>query len=64
MPHILKILVVHGVHDGDDLVDVSILLQRKAMLPGCRSAVKACTLLIGLIYALNFTYPPNTVLQL
>lgn len=54
--HILKILVVHGV-DGDAPVDVSILLEGKEILPGCGSTTKACTLLMGLIYALNLAYP-------
>jgi hypothetical protein len=55
-PHILKILVVHGA-DGEDPVDVSILLEGKEMLPGCGNTAKACTLLMGLIYALNLAYP-------
>lgn len=55
-PHILKILVVHGA-DGEDPVDVSILLEGKEMLPGCCNTAKACTLLMGLIYALNLAYP-------
>lgn len=54
--HILKILVVHG-DDGEHPVDVSIMLEGKKMLPGC--AAKACTLLMGLIYALNLAYPPT-----
>ncbi|XP_046880477.1 sterile alpha motif domain-containing protein 3-like isoform X2 [Hypomesus transpacificus] len=56
--HILKILVVHGA-DGEDPVDVSILLEGKEMLPGCGSSAKACALVMGLIYALNLAYPPT-----
>lgn len=55
--HILKILVVHEAN-GEDPVDVSILLEGKEMLPGCGSTAKACALLMGLIYALNLAYPP------
>nr|XP_029137678.1 uncharacterized protein LOC114921648 [Labrus bergylta] len=54
--HIVKILVVHGT-DGEEPVDVSILLEGKEVLTGCSSTAKACTLLMGLIYALNLAYP-------
>ena len=43
---LLKILVIHEAN-GEDPVDVS-----------CGSTAKACTLLMGLIYALNLAYPP------
>lgn len=56
--HILKILVVHGA-DREDPVDVSILLEGREMFSGCGSTAKACTLLMGLIYALNLAYPPT-----
>lgn len=56
--HILKILVVHGA-DREDPVDVSILLEGREMFPGCGSTAKACTLLMGLVYALNLAYPPT-----
>ncbi|MEQ2252171.1 hypothetical protein ILYODFUR_018959 [Ilyodon furcidens] len=56
--HILKILVVHGA-DGEDPVDVSILLEGKEILSGCGTTAKACALLMGLIYALNLAYPPE-----
>ncbi|KAL2091794.1 hypothetical protein ACEWY4_011592 [Coilia grayii] len=55
-PHTLKILVIHGVGEGP--LAVSILIDRKEILPGCGSTGKACTLLMGLIYALNLAYPP------
>ncbi|KAG1960360.1 hypothetical protein F2P79_006252 [Pimephales promelas] len=54
--HIIKILVVRGA-DGEDPVDVSILLEGKEMLSGCGNTAKACMLLMGLIYALNLEYP-------
>ncbi|XP_061838112.2 uncharacterized protein [Nerophis lumbriciformis] len=53
--HILKILVVHGA--DEDPVDVSILVEGHEILPGCNSTAKACSLLMGLIYALNLAYP-------
>lgn len=55
--HILKILVVHGA--GEDPVDVSILVEGHEILPRCNNTAKACTLLMGLIYALNLAYPPT-----
>lgn len=54
--HIVKILVVHGT-DGEEPVDVSIILEGKEVLTGCNSTAKACTLLMGLIYSLNLAYP-------
>ncbi|KAJ8002375.1 hypothetical protein DPEC_G00179260 [Dallia pectoralis] len=56
--HILKILVDHDA-DQEGPVDVSILLEGREMFPGCGSTAKACTLLMGLIYALNLAYPPT-----
>lgn len=53
--HILKILVVHG--PAEDPVDVSILLEGKAILNGCGNPAKACALVMGVIYALNLAYP-------
>lgn len=53
--HILKILVIHEA-DGEDPVDVSFLLEGKEMLQGCGNTAKACTFLMGLIYALNLAY--------
>lgn len=55
--HTLKILVVHGA--DEDPVDVSILVEGHEILPGCKSTAKACSLLMGLIYALNLAYPPT-----
>ncbi|XP_048836075.1 uncharacterized protein LOC125711317 isoform X2 [Brienomyrus brachyistius] len=56
--HVLKILVVHGA-DGEEPVDVSILLEGQEMMSGCGSTAKACMLLMGLIYGLNLAYPPK-----
>ncbi|KAL7846617.1 hypothetical protein SRHO_G00215970 [Serrasalmus rhombeus] len=56
--HILKILVIHGA-DGEDPVDVSILIDGAEILPGCCNTAKACALLMRLIYALNLVYPPT-----
>lgn len=56
--HVLKILVVHGT-DGENPVDVSIVLEGQEMLTQCGSTAKACILLMGLIYALNLAYPPG-----
>ncbi|KAI9541429.1 hypothetical protein NQZ68_029797 [Dissostichus eleginoides] len=56
--HVLKILVVHGAN-GEDPVDAALLLEDREMMPGCGSTAKACTLLMGLIYALNLAYRPT-----
>ncbi|XP_048868837.1 uncharacterized protein LOC125741668 isoform X1 [Brienomyrus brachyistius] len=56
--HVLKILVVHGA-DGEEPVDVSILLEGQEMMSGRGSTAKACMLLMGLIYGLNLAYPPK-----
>ncbi|XP_034545634.1 uncharacterized protein LOC117817198 [Notolabrus celidotus] len=56
--HIVKVLVVHGT-DREEPVDVSILLDGKEILSGCSNTAKACTLLMGFIYALNLAYPPT-----
>ncbi|KAL6463315.1 hypothetical protein MHYP_G00277060 [Metynnis hypsauchen] len=56
--HILKILVIHGA-DGEDPVDVSILLDGAEILPGCCNTAKACVLLLGPIYALNLASSPT-----
>nr|XP_033948406.1 uncharacterized protein LOC117453630 isoform X2 [Pseudochaenichthys georgianus] len=56
--HVLKILVVHGAN-GEDPVDAALLLEGREMMPGCGSTAEACTLLMGLIYALNLAYPPT-----
>lgn len=55
--HTLKILIVHGA--DEDPVDVSIIVEGHEILPGCNSTAKACSLLMGLIYALNLAYPPT-----
>ncbi|TMS17370.1 hypothetical protein E3U43_001439, partial [Larimichthys crocea] len=55
--HILKILVIHGA--DEDPVDVSILVEGHEILPGGNNTAKACSLLMGLIYALNLAYPPT-----
>ncbi|KAJ8279101.1 hypothetical protein COCON_G00061670 [Conger conger] len=54
--HVLKILVAHGASE-EDPVDVSIILEGTEVLHGCGNVAKACTLLMGLIYALNLAYP-------
>ena len=54
--HILKVLVVHAAID-EDPVDVSIIIEGNEVLIKCDNTAKACTLLIGLLYALNLEYP-------
>ncbi|XP_062331178.1 uncharacterized protein LOC134031520 [Osmerus eperlanus] len=54
--HILKVLVVHAATD-EDPVDVSIIIEGNEVLTKCDNTAKACTLLMGLLYALNLEYP-------
>ncbi|KAJ4945802.1 hypothetical protein JOQ06_023480 [Pogonophryne albipinna] len=56
--HVLKILVVYGANE-EDPVDAALLLEGREMMPGCGSTAEACTILMGLIYALNLAYPPT-----
>ncbi|XP_067105521.1 uncharacterized protein [Osmerus mordax] len=54
--HILKVLVLHAATD-EDPVDVSIIIEGNEVLTKCDNTAKACTLLMGLLYALNLEYP-------
>uniref|UniRef100_A0A3Q2DAE0 Uncharacterized protein n=1 Tax=Cyprinodon variegatus TaxID=28743 RepID=A0A3Q2DAE0_CYPVA len=50
-----QIVVLHGA--DEDPVNISILVEGQEILPPCHSTAKACSLLMGLIYALNLAYP-------
>ncbi|MGH0170179.1 UNVERIFIED_CONTAM: hypothetical protein FKN15_058555 [Acipenser sinensis] len=56
--HVLKIFVVNKVAtDDDNPVDVEIAIEGAEVLSGISSVAQACTFLMGLIYALNLSYP-------
>lgn len=56
--HVLKIFVVNkGATDDDNPVDVEIAIEGAEVLSGISSVAQTCTFLMGLIYALNLSYP-------
>ncbi|KAK6479282.1 hypothetical protein HHUSO_G19990 [Huso huso] len=56
--HVLKIFVVNkGATDDDNPVAVGIAIEGAEVLSGISSVAQACTFLMGLIYALNLSYP-------
>ncbi|KAK1168040.1 hypothetical protein AOXY_G10875 [Acipenser oxyrinchus oxyrinchus] len=56
--HVLKIFVVNkGATNDDNPVDVGIAIEGAKVLFGISSVAQACTFLMGLIYALNLSYP-------
>lgn len=57
--HIMKIVVIHPstAQENRDPSDVSIITEGREVLEGCRCVANACLLLMGVIYALNLTYP-------
>ncbi|KAM7401515.1 hypothetical protein PAMP_016824 [Pampus punctatissimus] len=57
--HIMKIVVIHPsmAQENRDSSDVSVIIEGREVLEGCRSVANACLLLMGVIYALNLSYP-------
>ena len=57
----MKILVVRkeGEAPSEPLADVVIVLEGHQVMDGIDSVAKACVLLMGLIYAVDLSYPPN-----
>ncbi|MED6269180.1 hypothetical protein CHARACLAT_030520 [Characodon lateralis] len=58
---VMKICVFHVSegHEGLLHVDVSIVIKGTEVLNSCPSVAKASLLLMGIIYALNLSYPPK-----
>lgn len=54
--YVFKVRVIQGA-DGEDPVEVSIILEGVEILSGCRNTANASLLLMGLVYALNLAYP-------
>lgn len=46
--------------EGASETDVSIVNEGTEVLDNCGSVAKACLLLMGIIYAMNLSYPPKT----
>ncbi|MEQ2182258.1 hypothetical protein GOODEAATRI_020460 [Goodea atripinnis] len=59
--HQMKICVFHVSegHEGLSHADVSIVIKETEVLHICPSFAKASLLLMGIIYALNLSYPPK-----
>ncbi|XP_041804801.1 uncharacterized protein LOC121614792 [Chelmon rostratus] len=57
--HIMKIIVIHpnGAQENQDSSYVSVIVEGKEVLEDCRSVANACLLLMGVIYAVNLSYP-------
>ncbi|KAK9536023.1 hypothetical protein VZT92_005845 [Zoarces viviparus] len=54
--HVMKVLVING---GATQEDVLIVIEGKEILHDYESVAKAYLLLMGFIYAMNFSYPPK-----
>ncbi len=58
---VLRICVFHTCEEdeGASNADVSIVVEGTEVLDNCGSVAKACLLLMGIIYAMNLSYPPK-----
>lgn len=54
--HTVRILIKGGSKE-DNLIDAVVVLEESEVLSGLRSVTKACIMLLGLIYAVNLSYP-------
>ncbi|RXN38553.1 sterile alpha motif domain-containing 3-like protein [Labeo rohita] len=54
-----KIIVIHPnvAQENQDPVNVSVIIEGTEILEDCRSVTNACLLLMGVIYAVNLSYP-------
>lgn len=57
----MKISVIResGVTECPTPAHVSIIIEGTEVLDDCGYVAKACLLLMGIIYAMNLTYPPK-----
>ena len=57
--HMMKINVIHPnvAQENQDPVYVSVLIEGTEVLEDCISGTNACLLLMGVIYAVNLSYP-------
>ncbi|XP_036965764.1 uncharacterized protein LOC119025861 isoform X4 [Acanthopagrus latus] len=57
--HLMKVIVIcqNLEQESQDLSYVSVVIEGKEVLEDCRSVANACLLLMGVIYAVNLSYP-------
>ena len=57
--HLMEIIVIHPnvTHENQNPSYVSVIIEGKEVLEDCRSLANACPLLMGVIYAVNLSYP-------
>lgn len=57
--HMMKITVIHPnvAQENQDPVYVSVVIEGTEVLEDCGSVTNACLLLMGVIYAVNLSYP-------
>ncbi|XP_019205875.1 uncharacterized protein LOC102075923 [Oreochromis niloticus] len=57
--HMMKIVVIHPnvAQENQDPVNVSVIIEGTEILEDCGSVTNACLLLMGVIYAVNLSYP-------
>ncbi|KAL3987735.1 hypothetical protein ACER0C_014850 [Sarotherodon galilaeus] len=57
--HMMKIIVIHPnvAQENQDPVNVSVIIEGTEILEDCGSVINACLLLMGVIYAVNLSYP-------
>ncbi|XP_051272765.1 uncharacterized protein LOC127372883 [Dicentrarchus labrax] len=57
--HMMKITVIHPnvAQENQDPVYVSVIIEGTEVLEDCGSVTNACLLLMGVIYAVNLSYP-------
>ncbi|XP_076732440.1 uncharacterized protein LOC143413388 [Maylandia zebra] len=57
--HMMKIIVIHPnvAQENKDPVNVSVIIEGTEILEDCGSVTNACLLLMGVIYAVNLSYP-------
>lgn len=55
----MKITVIHPsvAQENPDPVYVGVIIEGTEVLGDCRSVTNACVLLMGIIYAVNLSYP-------
>ncbi|KAL6484916.1 hypothetical protein MHYP_G00069610 [Metynnis hypsauchen] len=58
--HVLKIIVRRQSVSSEVLTHVSIVIEGTEVLADCKTVAKACTLFMGLMYALHLSYPSRS----
>lgn len=53
--HVMKVYVIHK--EGDNHQDVGIVIEGQEVIDCLSNVTQACAILMGLIYALNLSYP-------